>query len=90
MTGTNVVFVGTGAIGLPMAVRLAGTGHHGHRGGSGAGRPDRAAAAGVPTVGRFTDAPAAAIVVVMVATPDQLAGLVTEALRGPGAASAGS
>jgi 3-hydroxyisobutyrate dehydrogenase len=42
---------------------------------------ERAAAAGVRTVARFTDAPAAAVVIVMVATPDQLAALVTEALN---------
>jgi 3-hydroxyisobutyrate dehydrogenase len=78
---SSVVFVGTGAIGLPMAVQLVRTGHAVTGVDPVPAAQDRAAAAGVPTVGRFTDAPAAAIVVVMVATPDQLAGLVTEALQ---------
>jgi 3-hydroxyisobutyrate dehydrogenase/putative dehydrogenase len=43
---------------------------------------ERAAAAGVTAVGGFGDAPRAEFVVAMVATPDQLGALVTEALAG--------
>jgi len=80
MTGTNVVFVGTGTIGLPMAVRLAGTGHTVTGVDPVPAAQERAAAAGVPTVGRFADATGGDVVVVMVASPEQLDGLVTEAL----------
>jgi 3-hydroxyisobutyrate dehydrogenase len=77
-----VTFVGIGTIGLPMARRLVDAGHRI----TGVDRHpdalDRAGAEGVPAVGSLADAPPAAFVIVMVATPDQLDGLVTEALSG--------
>jgi 3-hydroxyisobutyrate dehydrogenase-like beta-hydroxyacid dehydrogenase len=81
MSATSVVFVGTGAIGLPMAIQLVKAGHEVTGVDPFPAAQERAAAAGVRTVARFTDAPAAAVVIVMVATPDQLAALVTEALN---------
>ena len=81
MNATSVVFVGTGAIGLPMAIQLVKAGHQVTGVDPFPAAQERAAAAGVRTVARFTDAPAAAVVIVMVATPDQLAALVTEALN---------
>ena len=81
MSATSVVFVGTGAIGLPMAIQLVKAGHQVTGVDPFPAAQERAAAAGVSTVARFTDAPAAAVVIVMVATPDQLAALVTEALN---------
>lgn len=81
MSATSVVFVGTGAIGLPMAIQLVKAGHQVTGVDPFPAAQERAAAAGVRTVARFTDAPAAAVVIVMVATPDQLAALVTEALN---------
>ncbi|MFJ2029637.1 NAD(P)-dependent oxidoreductase [Streptosporangium sp. NPDC087985] len=80
MSDPSVVFVGIGAIGLPMATQLVSAGYtvtgvdplpaaHG-----------RAGAAGVRAVTRFSEAPKAESVVVMVATPAQLDDLVTEAL----------
>ncbi len=81
MSATSVLFVGTGAIGLPMAIQLVKAGHQVTGVDPFPAAQERAAAAGVRTVARFTDAPAAAVVIVMVATPDQLAALVTEALN---------
>jgi 3-hydroxyisobutyrate dehydrogenase-like beta-hydroxyacid dehydrogenase len=81
MSATSVLFVGTGAIGLPMAIQLVKAGHEVTGVDPFPAAQERAAAAGVRTVARFTDAPAAAVVIVMVATPDQLAALVTEALN---------
>jgi 3-hydroxyisobutyrate dehydrogenase len=76
----TVTFVGIGAIGLPMARRLADAGHDT----TGVDRLpaaiERASAAGVPAVGALAEAPRAEFVIAMVATPDQLAALVTEAL----------
>jgi len=80
VSAMSVVFVGTGAIGLPMAVQLAEAGHEVTGVDPLPAARERAASAGVRTVGRFTEAPAAVVVVVMVATPDQLAALVDEAL----------
>jgi len=77
----HIAFVGLGAIGLPMAVRL-------HEAGSDVTGVDpfsatneRAAAAGVRAVPSLADTAAADIVIVMVATPDQLGELVGTALR---------
>jgi 3-hydroxyisobutyrate dehydrogenase len=82
MTELAVTFVGTGAIGLPMARRLVDAGHRT----TGVDRLpaalDRAVAAGVPAVGSLAEAPPAPFVIAMVATPDQLDALVTEALAG--------
>lgn len=81
----NVTFVGVGAIGLPMALRIQRAGH----GITGVDVSDAviavAKASGIETVSSFLDAPVADVVVVMVATPDQLVGLVgrtTDSVRG--------
>lgn len=81
----NVAFVGVGAIGLPMALQIQNAGHHV----TGIDVSDtviaNAKAGGINTVRSLTEVPSAEAVVVMVATPDQLAGLVgqvTEAVRG--------
>ena len=72
----NVTFIGVGAIGLPMALQIQGAGHAV----TGVDVSDaviaNAKSNGIETVNRFSAAPAADAVVVMVATPDQLAGLV--------------
>ncbi len=72
----KVTFIGVGAIGLPMALQIQGAGHEV----TGVDLSDtvlaNARASGIEAVKAFSDAPAAEIVVVMVATPDQLAGLV--------------
>ena len=72
----NITFVGVGAIGLPMALRIQGAGHEV----TGVDVSDSVVAnansSGITTVGNMADVPAAEVVVVMVATPDQLAGLV--------------
>lgn len=80
MSNPSVVFVGTGAIGLPMAARLVSAGYPVTGVDPVPAARDRAAAAGIPAVARFSDAPRAEFVVVMVATPAQLDDLVTEAL----------
>jgi 3-hydroxyisobutyrate dehydrogenase-like beta-hydroxyacid dehydrogenase len=80
MPGSAVNFVGIGAIGLPMAARLVGAGHPTTGVDPHPAAIERARAAGVPAVRSLTEAPAADVVVVMVATPAQLAALVTEAL----------
>jgi 3-hydroxyisobutyrate dehydrogenase-like beta-hydroxyacid dehydrogenase len=81
----NITFIGVGAIGLPMALRIQGAGHDV----TGVDVSDaviaNAKSSGIETVKAFADAPAAEVVVVMVATPDQLAGLVgrvTDSVRG--------
>jgi 3-hydroxyisobutyrate dehydrogenase-like beta-hydroxyacid dehydrogenase len=72
----KVTFIGVGAIGLPMALQVQRAGHEV----TGVDVSDaviaNAKANGIQTFKAFADAPAAEIVVVMVATPDQLAGLV--------------
>ena len=72
----NVTFIGVGAIGLPMALRIQGAGNAV----TGVDVSDaviaNAKSKGIETVRLFSAAPAADAVVVMVATPDQLAGLV--------------
>lgn len=79
---STVTFVGTGAIGLPMARRLVDAGHDTTGVDTLPAALERAAAAGVPAVAGFGAAPRAEFVVAMVATPDQLDALVTEALAG--------
>ncbi len=73
----SISFIGVGAIGLPMALRLQGAGHRV----TGIEVADaviaHAQASGIDTVRRLSDAPAANVVVVMVATPAQLAGVVS-------------
>ena len=75
-----VTFVGIGAIGLPMARRLVDAGHDTTGVDKLPAALERAGAAGVPAVAGFGEAPRAEFVVAMVATPDQLDALVTEAL----------
>ncbi len=81
----KVTFVGVGAIGLPMALQIQRAGHDV----TGVDVVDAviatAKASGIETVNSVSAAPAADVVVVMVATPDQLAGLVggvTHPVRG--------
>ena len=72
----KVTFVGVGAIGLPMALQIQRAEHEV----TGVDVSDtviaNAKSSGIETVNDVLDAPAAEVVVVMVATPDQLAGLV--------------
>lgn len=82
---TNVTFVGVGAIGLPMALQIQRAGHRV----TGVDVSDAVIAnaklSGINTVRRLSEAPVAEAVVVMVATPEQLTGLVgqvTESVRG--------
>lgn len=72
----HVSFVGVGAIGLPMALRIQGAGHRVT--GVDVSQPviASAQAQGIETVAQLAAAPAADAVVVMVATPAQLADLV--------------
>jgi 3-hydroxyisobutyrate dehydrogenase len=79
MTTPPVVFVGLGAIGTPMSQRIAAAGFAVTGVDPFAAARERAAAAGMPAVASIADAPAEGTVVVMVATPDQLDALVTEA-----------
>ena len=81
----KVTFIGVGAIGLPMALQIQRAGHDV----TGVDVSETVIAAakssGIETVNSFSAAPGADVVVVMVATPDQLAGLVggiTEPVRG--------
>lgn len=81
----KVTFIGVGAIGLPMALRIQRAGHEI----TGVDVSDAviatARSSGIETVTYFSDAPNPDVVVVMVATPDQLAGLVgriTGSVRG--------
>ncbi|MFF3489750.1 NAD(P)-dependent oxidoreductase [Streptomyces sp. NPDC002795] len=77
-----LVFVGIGAIGLPMASRIAAAGHTVTGVDPAPGAADRAKAAGLAgAVTAIGDAPGdAATTIVMVATPAQLATLVDDAL----------
>lgn len=72
----DVTFIGVGAIGLPMALRIQKAGHAVTGVDVSATVVAHANASGIRTVGDVADAPAAGVVVVMVATPDQLAALV--------------
>ena len=81
----KVTFIGVGAIGLPMALQIQRAGHDV----TGVDVSDTviatAKSSGIETVNSFSAAPGADVVVVMVATPDQLAGLVgriTDPVRG--------
>jgi 3-hydroxyisobutyrate dehydrogenase-like beta-hydroxyacid dehydrogenase len=81
----KVTFVGVGAIGLPMALQIKRAGHEVTGVDVSPAVIANAKSSGIDTVGDFADAPAADVVVVMVATPEQLAGLVgkvTERVRG--------
>ena len=72
----KVTFIGVGAIGLPMALQIKAAGHAV----TGVDVSDavsaHATSQGIETVREFAEAPPAEVVVVMVATPEQLAMLV--------------
>lgn len=76
----KVTFIGVGAIGLPMALQIQRAGHHV----TGVDVSDtviaHAKSSGIETVKEFADALTPEVVVVMVATPDQLAALVTKVI----------
>lgn len=76
----RVVFIGTGAIGLPMALRIAKGGHTVVGVETAQPAREKAIAAGLETVSSFAETSGAEVVVVMVATPDQLAKVVDGAL----------
>ena len=81
----QVNFVGVGAIGLPMARQIQRAGHEVTGVDVSAEVMANATASGIQTVSDLSGAPAADVVVVMVATPDQLARLIsqiTESVRG--------
>jgi len=85
VTAQDVTFIGVGAIGLPMALQIQRAGHRVTGVDVSAAVIAAANAAGVETVAGFAAAPRAGVVVVMVATPEQLAALVAqvgEAARG--------
>lgn len=81
MTGTTtaITFVGIGAIGLPMAERLAAAGYAVTGVDPFAAAVERSRAAGIPAVPMIADAPASDVVIVMVATPEHLDTLVDQA-----------
>lgn len=74
-----VTFIGTGAIGLPMALRLAAAGHSVTGVDPFEGARTRVRDAGLAVVQSYSEAPLSEIVVVMVATPEQLQALISEA-----------
>ena len=81
----KVTFIGVGAIGLPMSLQIKRAGHEVTGVDVSAAVIANATSSGIETVNDLSDAPAADIVVVMVATPDQLAGIigrVTQSVRG--------
>jgi 3-hydroxyisobutyrate dehydrogenase len=80
----KVTFIGVGAIGLPMALQIQRAGHEVIGVDVSEGVIANARSSGIATVRNLADVPAAEVVVVMVATSDQLAGLVervTDAVR---------
>jgi 3-hydroxyisobutyrate dehydrogenase len=78
---TTLTFVGIGAIGLPMAAQLVAAGHLVTGVDPFPAAHERAAAVGVDAVSSIAEAPRAEVVIVMVATPDQLSTLVDQALE---------
>jgi len=81
----KVSFVGVGAIGLPMALQIQRAGHEVTGVDVSPAAVANAKSNGLETVADFSDARAPDVVVVMVATPDQLGGLigqVRESVRG--------
>ena len=74
----KVTFVGVGAIGLPMALRIQHAGHEVVGVEVSEAVIANARANGIDTVNAWRDAPSADVVVVMVATPEQLAALVRQ------------
>ena len=75
----KVTFVGVGAIGLPMALQIKRAGHEVTGVDVSAAVIANATSSGIETVNDLSAAPAPDVVVVMVATPDQLAGLIGQA-----------
>lgn len=76
----TLTFVGVGAIGSPMAERLAAAGHEVTGVDPFPAARERAEALGLQAVASIADAPPADLVIVMVATPQHLAELVDQAL----------
>jgi 3-hydroxyisobutyrate dehydrogenase/putative dehydrogenase len=76
---STVTFVGAGAIGLPMAQRLAAEAHTVTAVDPFDAARQRAADAGIEAVADITEAPRSEVVIVMVATPAQLDTLVSQA-----------
>ncbi|WP_208646969.1 NAD(P)-dependent oxidoreductase [Buttiauxella warmboldiae] len=76
----NVIFVGLGAIGLPMAVQIHQAGHRVLGVDIAQASRQRALQQGIEAVEQFSQTVAAEVVIVMVATPNQLETLVSEAL----------
>ncbi|HEN4999066.1 TPA: NAD(P)-dependent oxidoreductase [Klebsiella aerogenes] len=76
----KVVFVGVGAIGLPMALQIKAAGHEVQGVDVAEISRQRARAQGIETVERYSLTRSADVVVVMVATPQQLMELIEEAL----------
>ncbi len=74
----NIHFIGVGAIGLPMALQLQQAGHQVTGIDIAEDVLSKAKARGLPAVQDLSEAPPADMVVVMVATPDQLARLVSQ------------
>jgi 3-hydroxyisobutyrate dehydrogenase/putative dehydrogenase len=72
----NVTFIGVGAIGLPMALQIRKAGHTVTGIDVVEANRTRAVENGIPAVASFAEAPAAQVVVVMVATAQQLATVV--------------
>jgi 3-hydroxyisobutyrate dehydrogenase-like beta-hydroxyacid dehydrogenase len=72
----NINFIGIGAIGLPMALQIQQAGHQVTGIDIAENVVINARAQGLPAVTDLSEAPPADMVVVMVATPDQLAGLI--------------
>jgi 3-hydroxyisobutyrate dehydrogenase len=72
----NVTFIGIGAIGLPMALRIKNAGHEVTGVDLSPRARELAQESGLNAADGFASAPAADVVVAMVATPQQLASLV--------------
>ncbi|VVE12684.1 NAD(P)-dependent oxidoreductase [Pandoraea cepalis] len=79
----NVNFIGLGAIGLPMAIQIRNAGHAVGGFDVVSAACGNAQAQGIAAVNRVSDLPTADVAVVMVATPDQLAKLVDDAIGKP-------
>lgn len=75
-TAMNITFIGVGAIGLPMALHIQRAGYQVTGVDVSEAVASHAMANGIVTVRSLSEAPPAAMVVVMVATPEQLATLV--------------
>lgn len=80
MTASSITFVGTGAIGLPMATLLAQAGHQVTGVDPFPAARERAVAAGIEAAASIGEAAPSETVIVMVATPEQLTTLVDQAL----------